>query len=66
MDNPTNDRRCIRCTHYFITHDTALPYGCNAMHFKSRNQPWREVLAASGTPCQYFSPKPGTTRATKA
>ena len=58
MNKPSNERQCIRCRHYYITHDTALPYGCNALHFKSRNAPWREVLAASGTPCQYFSPKP--------
>ncbi|MBR0567302.1 hypothetical protein J5J83_14360 [Azoarcus sp. L1K30] len=54
---------CLGCAHYYITHDTALPYGCHALRFKSRAQPWREVLAASGSPCQYFAAKAAATRA---
>lgn len=53
---------CIRCTHYYITHDTALPYGCRALRFVSRTSPWREVLAASGTACEYFKAKPAPPR----
>jgi hypothetical protein len=62
--NDTEDKRapaaipdCNRCQHYYITHHAVFRYGCRALGFKSRKQPGREVLAASGEPCQYFAPK---------
>lgn len=48
---------CQRCAHYYITHDLAFRYGCRALGFKSRSQPARDVMAASGEPCRYFEPK---------
>lgn len=50
-------RRCNACTHYYITHETSFPYGCEAMGFKSRSEPSREVRLASGEECRYFSPR---------
>jgi hypothetical protein len=49
---------CTRCVHYYITHDITFRYGCRALGFKSRGQPDREVIAASGEPCRYFAAKP--------
>lgn len=51
---------CRQCTHYYITHDLGLPYGCRALGFKSRIQPCLEVLAASGAQCQYFAARPNS------
>lgn len=50
--------RCFRCRHLRITHDPAWPYACLALKFKSRIEPAREVLAASGMPCEWFARKP--------
>ena len=50
---------CPRCAHYYITHDITFRYGCRALGFKSRGQPGREVIAASGEPCRFFASKPG-------
>lgn len=50
-------RRCNHCVHYYITHDVNFPYGCRALAFKSRHQPARDVVAASGEACLYFQPK---------
>ena len=47
--------RCRDCMHYYITHDAAFRYGCRALDFKSRRLPEREVIDASGQPCQYYS-----------
>jgi hypothetical protein len=49
--------RCNRCTHYYITHDQAFKYGCRALDFKSKQQPIRDVVEASGLPCLYFEVK---------
>jgi hypothetical protein len=54
--------RCHHCCHYYITHDIAFRYGCRALGFKSRGQPGRDVLDASGEPCRYFEPKPDRSR----
>ena len=56
---PSDDAqpRCARCRHHYITHDVRFPYGCRALGFKSRSEPCREVLAASGEPCAYFERK---------
>lgn len=48
---------CIQCIHYFITYETANPYGCRAMGFKSRKNPARVVFESSGMECQLFTPK---------
>ncbi|OWY37358.1 hypothetical protein CEK28_17660 [Xenophilus sp. AP218F] len=50
--------RCNQCRHYFITHEIAFPYGCQALDFKSKRQPAQDVQEASGQPCHYFQPKP--------
>jgi len=49
--------QCHQCAHYFITHHVAFRYGCRALGFKSKSQPCREVMAASGEPCRYFERK---------
>jgi len=48
---------CIRCVHYFITYETARPYGCRAMGFKSKKNPARVVFESSGFECQLFVPR---------
>lgn len=48
---------CNRCRHYYITHDAVFRYGCQALGFKSRRQPGRDVVDASGEPCRYFAAK---------
>jgi hypothetical protein len=49
--------RCNRCNHYYITHDQVFKYGCRALDFKSKRQPIRDVIEASGQPCLYFEVK---------
>jgi len=56
--NDTPAEKCHQCAHYFITHHVSFRYGCRAMGFKSKGQPCREVIAASGEPCRYFQLKP--------
>ena len=48
---------CRKCRHYQITWDRRYPYGCRVMKFKSAGLPARDVIAASGTPCQFFEKK---------
>jgi len=48
---------CLKCIHYFITHDPVAPYGCRALGFKSRTIPARVVYESSGMHCQLFSLK---------
>lgn len=48
---------CLKCMHYFITHDPGRPYGCRAMAFKSRSNPARVVYESSGIICQLYTPK---------
>jgi hypothetical protein len=48
---------CLKCMHYFITHDPDRPYGCRAMAFKSRTSPARVVYGSSGIICQLYTPK---------
>ncbi|MBL4902974.1 MAG: uracil-DNA glycosylase [Desulfocapsa sp.] len=48
---------CIKCIHYFVTHDPAQPFGCWAMGFKSKQNPATMVFASSGIECQVFNPK---------
>lgn len=50
---------CRCCTHFFITHQPAFPYGCRAMDFKSRRLPEEAVRSAlADLPCQSFTAKP--------
>lgn len=56
--SPECKSKCHQCVHYFITHDAVFRYGCRALGFKSRSQPGREVIAASGEQCLYFQAKP--------
>ena len=49
--------RCNQCVHYFITHDVQFRYGCRALDFKSRREPIKDVIEASGQPCQFFTIK---------
>ncbi len=48
---------CRKCIHFFITYETATPYGCRAMNFKSKIVPSRVVYNSSGIFCQLYSPK---------
>jgi hypothetical protein len=48
---------CMRCRHHVITHEEPFRYACQAMGFKSRQLPCREVLASSGLPCQFYEPR---------
>ncbi len=48
---------CFECRHFFITHEPALPYGCRAMGFKSRELPCAVVLRSSNAPCLLLEPK---------
>jgi hypothetical protein len=58
-----NDQRegrkinCFECRHFFITHEPAHPYGCQAMGFKSREIPSVAVLRSSGESCLLHEPK---------
>jgi hypothetical protein len=49
---------CFRCRNLEITWERGRAYACRGMGFKSKEIPWRVVLASSGQPCQLFSPKP--------
>lgn len=53
---------CLRCAHYFITHDPRFPYGCHAMGLKSQRRPELDVLSATGTACVIFTPKAAAKR----
>jgi hypothetical protein len=48
---------CMLCKHFFVTYEPARPRGCRAYGFKSVAFPSQVVLATSGTPCQFFSPR---------
>lgn len=48
---------CIHCTHFFVTWEKALPYGCKAWGIKTPRYPEAAVYASSGLKCQLFKPK---------
>jgi hypothetical protein len=54
---PLKKINCFECRHFFITHEPAHPYGCNAMGFKSREMPSAAVVSSSGEACIVFEPK---------
>lgn len=43
---------CFQCRHFYITHETSLPYGCQA-----RQLPALVVRTNSGMECHLFTPK---------
>jgi hypothetical protein len=45
---------CTECSHYFITHEAGVPYGCRKFGFKSARKPMLDVLEASGERCFGF------------
>lgn len=45
---------CIRCVHYFVTHNPVKPFGCRGLGFKSSQNPAAVVFASSGIECQLF------------
>jgi hypothetical protein len=45
---------CAECSHYFITHEAGVPYGCRKFGFKSVRKPMLDVLEASGDRCRGF------------
>lgn len=48
---------CFTCSHFFITYDPHVPYGCRAIGFKSRHFPSDVAKSCSGLKCQMYSPK---------
>lgn len=59
---PTNPDRapdCLRCLHFRVTWDPALPRSCDVFGIKSRRLPSLEVFAATGLHCPSFQLKPG-------
>lgn len=48
---------CLKCMHYYVTHDPVSPYGCRAMGFKSPKNPALMVYLSSGIECQVFRAK---------
>lgn len=52
-----NRPNCIKCVHYYVTHNPAQPYGCRGLGFKSTQNPAAMVFASSGIECQIFKEK---------
>jgi hypothetical protein len=48
---------CFECRHFFITHEPAHPYGCQAMGFKSPDLPSAVVVSSSGEARLVFESK---------
>ncbi|MEA2085321.1 MAG: uracil-DNA glycosylase [Thermodesulfobacteriota bacterium] len=48
---------CFHCSHFYITYESAHPYGCRAVGFKSALFPAAVVYANSGMECLMFSEK---------
>lgn len=57
---------CFKCLHFYITWDKHFPYGCKLMSFKSKRQPSKEVLLASGKECLGFVKKTDKDKTTKS
>jgi len=53
----TKRPNCLACLHFYITHESAHPYGCRALGFKSIQYPAVVVFSSSGIHCQVFSTK---------
>jgi hypothetical protein len=50
---------CLKCVHFRITWEPALPRGCAVFGIKCRNLPSVEVLRATGYSCPSFQLKEG-------
>ncbi|NCV18996.1 MAG: hypothetical protein EBW42_09555 [Rhodobacterales bacterium] len=48
---------CGKCSHYFVTHDKARPWGCRKFGFKSHRLPSVEVKNSTGIDCAYYRSK---------
>jgi hypothetical protein len=48
---------CRECMSFYITWETATPYGCRAHGFKSAQIPSMVVFSTSGEHCLLFRPK---------
>lgn len=46
--------QCLRCIHYYSTHDPALPRGCKLYGFKTQNIPAIVVKKETGSDCLGF------------
>jgi hypothetical protein len=55
---------CLKCIHYYITYEPAMPYGCRAMKFKTARNPAQVVYSSSGMHCQLFKQKNGEKKET--
>lgn len=51
--------KCHDCKHFYVSWDKKFPMGCKELGFKGKQLPSMEVLAATGSHCVWFSPKPG-------
>ncbi len=49
---------CLKCVHFYVTWDAAMPRGCRALGFKCRELPANLVRASSGSDCLYYQPRP--------
>jgi len=48
---------CLKCKYYYITWEAAMPYGCKAFGFKTRQIPSVVVYQSSGSQCQGYEEK---------
>ncbi|SDN35414.1 hypothetical protein SAMN04488502_1216 [Dendrosporobacter quercicolus] len=48
---------CRNCRFFYITWDSAYPYGCKVMGFKSKNLPCVVTRQVSGQECLSFAAK---------
>ena len=56
-DAPPGGPNCWQCRYFGISWDTARPYSCRLMGFKSKVLPSIEVLRADGQVCRGFIAK---------
>lgn len=49
--------KCLKCRHYYTTHNSATPRGCRAYRFTSADMPSLVVKRESGEHCQAFELK---------
>ena len=56
-DTPAGGANCWQCRYFGISWDTARPYSCRLMGFKSKVLPSIEVLRADGQVCRGFIAK---------
>ena len=56
-DTPAGGANCWQCRYFGISWDTARPYSCRLMGFKSKVLPSIEVLRADGQVCRGFVAK---------